>query len=272
MNPPPRVDRFPTTLLLPTRAAALGEILDAGFLLFRRSLPACLPWSLLAVLLGQLPSVYLLASGQTLALSQPKGLMWWLLMSFSACGTLWCWLAIMLRQRSTLLRAAADDTAAVSLVADLQSALRCLPAALATLLLGLLAVAIGSVLLVLPGVYLLVAFWPALAIVVFEARGPRAALDESLQLVRGAWRQLALTLLVVLMGVLGVFVVGALVGLVFLQLVGGAAAGRGALASGLVAGVLGAAFQPLLVAMGLAAYADLQHRRAQPSSSASSSA
>ncbi len=271
MNLPPRVGTFPTTLLLPPRAAALGEILDAGFLLFRRSLPACLPWSLLAVLLGQLPSVYLLASGQTLALSAPKDLSWWLLMTFSAGGTLWCWLAIMLRQRSTLLRAA-EGGGVTALADDLRTALRRLPTALATLLLGLLGVALGCLLLVFPGVYLLVAFWPVLAIVVFESRGPRAALDESLQLVRGAWRHLALTLLVMVMGVLGVFVVGALAGLVFLQLLGGGAAARGALAPGLVAGLLGAAFQPLLVAVGLAAYADLQHRRGQSSASASSSA
>jgi hypothetical protein len=255
---------FPTTQLLPARAAGIGDILDAGFLLFRRSLPTCLPWSLLAVLLGQLPSVYLLGSGQALALSAPKDLLWWMLMGLAACGTLWCWLAIMLRQRATLLRS--------SLGADLRAALQLLPAALGALALGLVAVAIGLVLLVIPGIYLLVAFWPVLAIVVFEARGPRAALDQALQLARGAWRHLAGTLVIVVISVLGLYVVGSLCGLLFAQLAGGAAAARNPLVAGLVAGVLGAAFQPLLIALGLAAYADLRHRRDQASDSASSSA
>lgn len=262
---------FPTALLLPPRAASTGEILDAGFLLFRRSLPACLPWSLLAVLLGQLPSVYLLGSGQSLALAAPKDALWWLLMALAACGTLGCWLVIMLRQRSTLQRLAATASAG-SVASDLRAALAALPAALGAVLLGLLAVALGLVLLVIPGIYLLVAFWPVLAVVAFESRGPRAALDQALQLARGAWRHLAMTLLIVLITVLGVFVVGSLIGLIVAQLGGADAAVRDPLLSGLVSALLGAAFQPLLIAFGLAAYADLQHRRAQPSASASSSA
>ena len=39
------------------RPASAGEVLDAAFLLFRRTVLGCLPWSLLAVLLGNLPSV-----------------------------------------------------------------------------------------------------------------------------------------------------------------------------------------------------------------------
>ena len=261
---------FPASQLLPARAAAIGEILDAGFLLCWRSLPTCLPWSLLAVLLGQLPSVYLLGSGQPLALSAPKDLLWWLLMGLAACGTLWCWLAIMLRQRTTLLQRPTVSPGSIG--ADLRAALQLLPAALGALLLGLVAVAIGLLLLVIPGIYLLVAFWPVLAIVAFEARGPRAALDEALQLVRGAWRHLAGTLVIVAISVLGIYVVGSLCGLLFAQLAGGADAARNPLVSALVAGVLGAAFQPLLIALGLAAYADLRHRRDQASASASSSA
>lgn len=251
---------FPVEHCLPPRPATLSEVLDAGLLLFRRSFIGCLPWSLLAVLLGQLPSVYLLSSRQPLALDAPKDVAWWALMGLSAIGTLFCWIVLMLRQRAVLSAATGDRP---SLAGDLRHALRCLPAALATLAIGAVLVAVGLVLLIVPGVYLLVAFWPVLALVVFEGAGPRAALDGALQLVRGAWRALGITLLVVVMTLMGLFVVGGLVGFVV---------GADVWARGLLTALLGAAFQPLFIAFGLAAYADLRQRQAQRSSSASSSA
>ena len=54
------------------RPASAGEVLDAGFLLFRRTVLACLPWSLLAVVAGNLPTAYQLLSGQRLELWAPK--------------------------------------------------------------------------------------------------------------------------------------------------------------------------------------------------------
>ena len=262
--------QFPTQLLLPARAAGLSEILDAGVRLFRLSLLACLPWSLLSVLFGQLPSVYLLRTGQSLSLTAPKDFTWWILMVIAAMGTLWCWLAIMLRQRSTLARQGGLEPRA--LAADLRKALQRLPVALGALAAGVLAVALGTLLLVIPGIYLLVAFWPALALVVFEGCGVRAALDGSLQLVRGAWRHLAAVLVVVLMALLGLFVIGNLVGLGIMEMSGGAGATRALSSSSWVSALLSALFLPLLIALGLAAYADLRHRRDQASSSASSSA
>ena len=267
---------LPTLLLLPRRAASLGEILDAGFGLYRQSLFGCLPLSLLAVLFGQLPSAYLQSTGQSLALDTAKDLPWWLLMLLAAVGTLWCWLVLMLRQRASLLRRAkslgastdtARDLATVeSLTTDLLQASRLLPRALATLMLALVAVVLGLLLLVIPGIYLLIGFWPALALVVFESAGPRTALDGSLRLARGSWRHLAATLLVVAMTVFGLFVIGSLIGLVFIKLA------EGLPAASIVAAVLGALFQPLLIAFGITAYADLRHRRDQMPSSASSSA
>ncbi len=267
---------LPTLLLLPRRAASLGEILDAGFGLYRRSLLACLPLSLLAVLLGQLPSAYLQSSGQALALDTAKDLSWWLLMLLAAVGTLWCWLVLMLRQRASLLRQAkslsgaidkASEIAAVaSLSTDFLQASRLLPRAFVTLLLALVAVALGLLLFVMPGIYLLVGFWPALALVVFESAEPRAALDGALRLARGSWRHLAATLVVVAMTIFGLFVIGSLIGLVFIKLA------EGLPAAVIVAAVLGALFQPLLIAFGITAYADLRHRRDQMPASASSSA
>lgn len=259
---------FPVDRLIPQREATLSEVLDAGFALFRRSLIGCLPLSLLAVLLGQLPSVYLISTRQSLAFGEPKDSIWWVLMLCSAIGTLWCWLALMLRQRAALI-APVDR---YRTTADLMIALQRLPAALVTMAVGVIVVALGLLALVVPGIYLLVAFWPALALVVFESAGPRAALDGALQLARGAWRHLAVTLLVVVMTLLGLFVIGSLVGLVFVQLWQPDASGGEGWVTSLVTGVLSAVFQPLFIAFGLAAYADLRRRRGQDSSSASNSA
>jgi len=239
-------------------------VLDAGFVLYRRSLVACFPLSLIAVLLGQLPSAHLLATNQSLSLAETKDMTWWVLMLLSAAGTLWCWLAIMFRQRATLVSS--------TQVAAWRLALFRLPAALGVLLLGLCAVILGALLLVLPGIYLIVAFWPALALVAFESASPREALDGALQLVRGSWRPLAINLLVVVMTVMGLFVMGALVGLFFLEFLGPMVPGADAWMSGVLTGALSAVFQPLFIALGLAAYADLRNRRAQMPSSASSSA
>lgn len=242
----------------------MSEALDAGFVLFRRSLVRCLPLSLFAVLLGQLPSAYLLSTKQSLSLADPKDLTWWALMVLAAVGTLWCWLAIMLRQRAAL--------APSTLAADFRVALVRLPMALGALIVGVCAVTLGALLLVIPGIYLMVAFWPALALVVFESASPREALDGALQLARGSWRPLAANLLVVIMTLLGLFVMGTLVALFFIEFLRPTGSGADAWVMSGVTGLLSAVFQPLFIAFGLAAYADLRNRRAQMPSSASSSA
>lgn len=261
---------FPCDALLPPRPASLGEILDAGFLLFKRTLPGCVPFSLLAVLLGQLPSVYQLRTGQVLALSEAKDAVWWGLMFLAGLGTLCSWLIIMLRQRAALVTFVGQDfpggvsEAGVRLSgarADVFAALRVLPRALLLLLLATGMIAIGTLLLVLPGIYLLVAFWPALALQVFEGRSIRDSLDGALQLVRGEWRHVAMVLVVVAMSVLALFVIGSLCGLLLLQITGRADLANDPLVSGLVAGLLGALFQPLVIAFTLATYADLRHRK-----------
>lgn len=254
-------DDFPGEALLPRRPASLGEILDAGFLLFRRTLPGCVPFSLLAVLLGQLPSVYQLRTGQALALQEAKDPIWWGLMLAAGLGTLCSWLIIMLRQRAAL-AVLGGQGAAQGVRSDVLTALRLMPRALLLLLLATFAVALGTLLLVLPGIYLLVAFWPALALQVFEGRGIRGSLDGALQLVRGEWRHVAMVLVVVAMSVLALFVIGSLCGLLLLQITGRADLANDPLTSGLVAGVLGALFQPLVIAFTLATYADLRHRKA----------
>lgn len=169
-------------------------------------------------------------------------------MVIASVGTLWCWLAIAQRQCQ-----------GGAVFTDVQAASRALPRALGVVVMAAVLVAVGSLLLVLPGIYLLVGFWPALAILLSEDRSVRGSLDRSLVLVRGAWWQSCGVLLVMLVVVLGFFVVGALAAFAMAQW----------LPMSMVTAALAALFQPLVTATGWAQYRALTERQA--SSSASSS-
>jgi hypothetical protein len=248
------------------RPATAGEVLDAGFLLFRRTLPTCLPWSLLAVLLGNLPSVYLLTTGQSLSLLTPKDGIWWGLMAGAALAGLWVWLLLVLRQYQV----AAGGRP--GLFGGAWEAMRAVPRAVAVILLAALALVLGTLLLVLPGMYLSVALWPSLTVLMVERPGVGATVDRSLRLVRGSWWHTATILGVAGGVVMALYVVGVLVGLLFAQVEGGIDRSSAALVLGVVSGLLAAMFQPLFVALGVAQYLDLRRRearRTEPSAPAS---
>ena len=253
-------------LFLYDRPASAGEVLDAAFLLFRRTVLGCLPWSLLAVLLGNLPSVYLLATGQSLSLLERKDMVWWGLMAGAAVAGLWVWVFLLLRQY----RVACGERP--GFFGGALDALRGTPRAIAVILLALLAMTVGTLLLVIPGMYLSVALWPSLTVLMVEKRGPAATLDRALQLVRGHWWHTATILGVAGGVVMALYVVGILIGLMFGQLEGGIDRSAAALVLGIVSGVMAAVFQPLFIALGVAQYLDLLRRTEQPRSEAMDSA
>jgi hypothetical protein len=236
------------------RPATASEVLDAGFLLFRRTLPACLPWSLFAVLLGNLPSVYLLATGQSLSLLKPKDIVWWGLMACAALAGLWVWLFLLARQYGVA------RGGRPGLLDGAWEAMRTVPRAVAVILVAALALSLGTIFLVLPGIYLSVALWPCLTVLVAERRGVAATLDRALQLVRGSWWHTATILGVAGGVVMALYVVGILVGLLFAQVEGGIDRSAATLVLGVVSGLLAAIFQPLFVALGVAQYLDLSRR------------
>lgn len=236
------------------RPAAVAEVLDAGFLLFRRTLPLCLPWSLLAVMLGNLPSAYQLLSGRSLQLMSPKDPVWWALMMASALASLWIWTFIVLRQ----LGVARGERRRLS--ADALQALQRLPQSLALILGALLAVTLGLLLVVVPGAYLGVALWPCLTVLMAEGGGARAAADRALQLVRGQWWHTATILGVVSSAVLALYVVGVLLAMALARLGGDLDRSSATLALAIASALLAGVFQPLLTALGIAQYADLLRR------------
>ena len=213
---------------------------------FRATLLRTLPFSLLAVLLGQWPSVYLLQGGESLQLFAPKSPGWWGVMLIASVGTLWCWLMIARRQWRL-------DPMAV----DIRVATRVLPRALLILLMSTVLVGVGALVLVIPGIYLLVALWPALAVSLAEDASARTSIDRALVLVRGAWWQSLSVLVVMLVLVLGFFVLGALAAFALASL----------LPMSVVTALLAAFFQPFVTAIGWAQYQALGERQASSSAS-----
>ncbi len=211
---------------------------------FRATLLRTLPFSLLAVLLGQWPSVYLLQGGESLQLFAPKSPGWWGVMLIASVGTLWCWLMIARRQWRL-------DPMAV----DIRVATRVLPRALLILLMSTVLVGVGALVLVIPGIYLLVALWPALAVSLAEDASARTSIDRALVLVRGAWWQSLSVLVVMLVLVLGFFVLGALAAFALASL----------LPMSVVTALLAAFFQPFVTAIGWAQYQALCERQASSS-------
>ena len=132
-----------------------------------------------------------------------------------------------------------------------------LPRALLVLLMSSAFVGLGALVLVIPGIYLLVALWPALAVSLAEDVSARVSIDRVLVLVRGAWWQSLSVLVVMLMLVLGFFVLGALAGFVMSEL----------LPMSLVTALLAALFQPFVTATGWAQYQMLRERQASSSAS-----
>jgi len=213
---------------------------------FRATLLRTLPFSLLAVLLGQWPSVYLLQGGESLQLFAPKSPGWWGVMLIASVGTLWCWLMIARRQWRL-------DPMAV----DMRVATRVLPRALLILLMSTVLVGVGALVLVIPGIYLLVALWPALAVSLAEDASARTSIDRALILVRGAWWQSLSVLVVMLVLFLGFFVLGALAAFALASL----------LPMSVVTALLAAFFQPFVTAIGWAQYQALGERQASSSAS-----
>lgn len=220
-------------------------VLQEGFALWRRSIVTCLPLALCAVLAGQVPAWSGAASS-----SQPLGFL--LTCGMSALG-LWLLAVIGLRQAAI----AAGRTERWS--ASVRTARDRMPRLVLVVLAQFAFVLVGLALLVVPGVYLFVALWPAFYLVLLERRGLRESLDLALRLVRHRWWQVAGVAALVAIAVLVLFVIDVAVNVVLTQLLGHLPDAR--LSSALSVAV-GALFQPFCIAVGLVEFRFL--RRASP--------
>lgn len=257
---------MPATILPFERPRSIGEVLDAGIALFKASLVRCLPLSLVAVVIGQLPSVVAVAQGRSPSLAG-MGLLEGVVAVLAGLANVLIYGAILLRQREIA------HGRRSSLGADLSRPLaKLLPtlgiglACVAPLAIGLLPLAVPGVewllLLLLPGLYLAVALVFAYPAMLLDDAGWTAALRASLLLVRGNWWRTSAILTVAVFAILVFYAVGAIVGLIVVQLVGGGDVGSVFVATTIVGALVGALFTPFFSALSLAQYADLRLRRA----------
>jgi hypothetical protein len=129
---------------------------------------------------------------------------------------------------------------------------------LGTYLLDFLAVLLGMVLLVLPGLYAIVALLFCLPVCIIERRSPIDACRRSMALGKGHYlRNLGVLLLVGLVGVLGMMIIGGLSGMIM------AAAGFRPMSVTflIIVGVLTATMSPLLQIPAILLYYDMRARK-----------
>ncbi len=244
-----------STILPFQRPVSAGEVLDAGFRLFKVSLVRCLPLSLAAVVMGQLPTVLAMARGRRPSVSLDMGTGEWLLVLVAGLANVLLWGAILLRQRAIAYGQPS------TLAGDLGLALsRLLPSLATAIVVGLLIVA-GLVLLVVPGLYLAVALLFAYPAMLLDGQTVSGSIRTSLRLVRGHWWRTSLILTVALFAVIVFYAVGTVVGLLIVQLTGGGDVGTVFLVTSVISALIGALFTPFMVALSLAQFDDLKLRR-----------
>ena len=138
--------------------------------------------------------------------------------------------------------------------------MRSLPALVPLAILTGAAVAVGTVLLVAPGVYLLVALSMALPALVLESKGPIEAMKFSWHLVRGHWWR-TLGIFIVTFVIAVVFdLLAAVLAAVAVQFIRGADIALTTAATRILIIALGALFAPYGAATLLALFGDLQLR------------
>jgi hypothetical protein len=171
----------------PTQPQSIGGVLDISFQLFKASFVKVLPFSVLLAIGGALPSIYMMVNGTSAAadplamLSAVQSPQYWLWNLASVLISLVGMGAVYLQ-----MNAVGTDTE-LSFGAALQGALSRAPILFLTMILFIVALTIGLVLLIIPGLILMVSLLLSFNLVMIERAGPIAALTGSHQLVWGNW-------------------------------------------------------------------------------------
>jgi hypothetical protein len=240
----------------PLRPQSVGEVLDTGFQIFAASLIKTLPYGVVMILAGQLGNIYNLASGRPLGRFTPRDLPSAFVYVVSLVALSALFMAMMLRQRAI---AQGEPT---SMRAELLRALGQVPAQLVMFLFNSLAVALGLVLLIVPGLYLAVALSMAFPALVLERQGPIEALGYSWRLVRGNWWPTNAILLVTIVMLAVFYFLVVVLAAIAVQFARGADLVLVSAASTVLVIALGAFSTPFFTAMTLAQFGNLSVRHA----------
>jgi Membrane domain of glycerophosphoryl diester phosphodiesterase len=190
---------MPNTLYPPLKPRSFAELLDAVLQIFRLSLLKCLPYATLAIIAGQLWSLYYLSRGRVpiLDANDPVGV------TIYGVGTL---IFVMLSMTILLRQSSIAAGRSVTGSADLLDTLRRAPAIVAISLLAGAAVAVfmvpalelappyrtaGIIVMLAPAIYIGIALSFALPALVLARKGVLGSIAYSFRLVRGNWWRVA---------------------------------------------------------------------------------
>lgn len=254
----------------PARPQSIGEVIDTAFRIFKATLVRCLPYSVLATLVGQLQNIYVIVTRQNLHQFRNTDPVWWTLYVLGLWFGFTFINAIIIRQAAMASGLPSSGSAAFL------EGLKKVPATIAMSI--LIAAIVGLcfipllvtprpywiltlVAICIPGSYIGVAFlcsWPAMLV---GHKGIAGSMRYSVRLVRGNWWRtvtvytVALMMIVVLSVTAGM-IVGVLAAL---------GASRDLAVTTAISAVMvvasGAIYMPFVTAMTLALYGDLQARK-----------
>jgi hypothetical protein len=255
-------------LIPPTRPQLIGEVLDAGFRLFRVSLLKCLPFAAASVIVSQAPTFYDSVRGGSLTPFFDKDTGWWMTYALAAVFSVWMMGLVLVRQTAVARLQTLDARR------EARATLKRLPGAIAVVLAYLVLIA-GLVAAfserILPPEVLLVAALPLLWLGVRVALGPYlywckqrgvwASFADSFRLSRKSFWRLAAMLIVTLMTVMVFYFVAAIVMAVLAPAAGATDVAVLFALNAVVAVIAGAVGLPFGTALLVVAAEDLEFRQ-----------
>jgi len=195
--------------LLPPRSMEVSDVMDAAKRVFLATLAKGLPLAMFGVLCSQLAAMYWLTTGKSLAFTEPRDTTFWALALVGLAGYQLLAGALMVRQRKIVAGVKPE------LAAEFSAAFGRWPALMVTGLLAGASFFLGTLLLLLPGIFVLVCTLLQRPVVLFEKVDPVQALKRCVQLVRPHfWKVMAVGVIALLIAVVCLLGAGALLGLV----------------------------------------------------------
>ncbi len=233
-----------------TAPQSIGGVLDDGFRLYRAALGRVIVLTFVALVLGQIPGVMMTTSG---GIPDPSSM----LVPLLICSVLSavCYAAVIARMNAVAEQRDMPLSEAVGV-----GLRRLLPLLVYSLLYGVI-VAVGMVLLIVPGMIFGLSLMFGAFMVVVEGRGPVDGLAASHRLVWGHWWRTALIMTVAMFVVMAVYMLIAFVSGFTVALASTAPTILGPVLQLVVVPVVGGAVTPLFYALALAVFYDLRLRR-----------
>lgn len=239
----------------PAGPQSIGQVLDSGFRIFQASLVSCLLYGALSMIAGQLPNIYFIATGRPLARFGGGSLLWIVLYAIGVLITLVLYAAVLYRQYGIVTGRRLGTSV------ELSQALRKLPAYLALAILSMIILLVATLMLVIPGLYLLTPISFSSMALLLDDKGPVGAIGYVTRLVRGEWWRTTAILTVTFVLVIVFYTVATMIVGMALPLAGATDVAAITAATGVVFVVLGSIGLPFFSAVLLATYGELKVRK-----------